>query len=355
MSAETATSSQSIKYVNCKIKKGLPVTIFLIGGLVSLSVFALISGRYHISLADMITTLYRGIFHNGTDVDSTMHLVIYKIRFPRIMASILVGAALSASGTCYQTIFRNPMVEPSLLGVSFGASFGAALAILFSFNIAMIQITAFFFGLLAVGITILLSSSVSKNGDNTLTLILCGIMTSALFSAFLSLVKYVADPESKLPAITYWLMGSLASINMADLKFAAIFFTAGTIPMFLLRWQINTMAFGEDEARSMGINTGLIKIIVIVSATMMTASSVSISGKIDWIGLLLPHLARLIVGPSFSVLLPVSVSLGALFLLLVDTFSRLTFSIEIPIGILTAIIGAPFFISLLFRTKRGWL
>jgi iron complex transport system permease protein len=247
------------------------------------------------------------------------------------------------------------MVEPSLLGVSFGASFGAALAILFSFNIAMIQVTAFAFGLLAVAITILLSSSVSKNGDTTLTLILCGIMTSALFSAFLSLAKYVADPDSKLPAITYWLMGSLASINIADLKFAAIFFTAGLIPMFLLRWQINTMAFGEDEARSMGINTSLIKTIVIVSATMMTASAVSISGKVDWIGLLLPHLARLIVGPSFSVLLPVSVVLGALFLLLVDTFSRLTFSIEIPIGILTAIIGAPFFISLLFRAKRGWL
>ncbi|HEX2958234.1 MAG TPA: iron ABC transporter permease [Chitinispirillaceae bacterium] len=355
MSVDTTTSTQMLKYISSKNKKGLPAMLLLIGGLISLSILAIVSGRYHISLPDLFATLYSGIIHNGADVDSTLYLVIYKIRFPRILASILVGAALSASGTCYQTIFRNPMVEPSLLGVSFGASFGAAIAILFSFNIAMIQITAFSFGLLAVGVTLLLSSSVSKNGDNTLTLILCGIMTSALFSAFLSLTKYVADPDSKLPAITYWLMGSLASINMSDLKFAAIFFTAGIIPMFLLRWQINTMAFGEDEARTMGINTRLIKIIVIVSATMMTASAVSISGKVDWIGLLLPHLARLIVGPSFSVLLPVSVLLGALFLLLVDTFSRLTFSIEIPIGILTAIIGAPFFISLLFRAKRGWL
>lgn len=355
MSGNTAASTQMFKYTSSKKKKTLPVILILLGSLILLSIFALISGRYHIALHDLFTIFYNDIFHNGADVNSTQHLVLYKIRFPRILASILVGAALSASGTCYQTIFRNPMVEPSLLGVSFGASFGAAIAILLSFNIAMIQVTAFCFGLVAVGITMFLSSMVSKNGDNTLTLILCGIMTSALFSAFLSLVKYVADPDSKLPAITYWLMGSLASINMADLKFAAIFFTAGLIPMFLFRWQINTMAFGEDEARSMGINTGLIKTIVIVSATMMTASAISISGKVDWIGLILPHLARLIVGPSFSLLLPVSVLLGALFLLLVDTFSRLTFSIEIPIGILTALIGAPFFISLLFRAKRGWL
>lgn len=355
MGDNTTTSTQTLKIITGKNTRGMPVTLFLIGGLILLSVFALISGRYHIKLGDLFITLYKGIFHDGTDIDSTLKLVIFKIRLPRILASMLVGAALSASGTCYQSIFRNPMVEPSLLGVSFGASFGAALAILLSFNVAMIQITAFCFGLLAVGITMLLSSSVSKNGDNTLTLILCGIMTSALFSAFLSLTKYVADPDSKLPAITYWLMGSLASINMADFKFAAIFFVVGIIPMFLFRWQINTMTFGEDEARSMGINTRLIKLTVIVSATMMTASAVSISGKIDWIGLLLPHLARLIVGPSFSVLLPVSVVLGALFLLLVDTFSRLAFSIEIPIGILTAIIGAPFFVSLLFRAKRGWL
>jgi iron complex transport system permease protein len=318
-------------------------------------IIALVCGRYPIGFHDLFTTLWQNSIGKGIEKESANHLVLFNVRMPRMLAAIIVGAALSGSGACYQVIFRNPMVEPSLLGVTAGSAFGAAIGILFSFGIAMIQGTAFAFGLIAVFVTVTLSSLVNRNGDKTLTLVLCGIVTGTLFAAFLSLAKYVADPYSKLPAITYWLMGSLASINMADIRFASLCCLTGLIPLMFLRWRINAMAFGDEEAKTLGINTSVIRAIVIVSSTLMTASAVSISGMIGWIGLVIPHLARMLVGPSFNILLPTSVLLGALFLLFVDTIARIAFPIEIPLGILTAIIGAPFFIVLLARGKRGWL
>jgi len=316
---------------------------------------ALLVGRYPIGLHDMISVVLLHFSDPGKAANSPLHLVLFNVRLPRMCAAVVVGASLSASGACYQGLFRNPMVEPSLLGVTQGAAFGAALAILLSSSMALIQISAFSFGLGAVLVTVALSSIVNKNSSQTLSLILCGIVTGTLFTAFLSLAKYVADPYSKLPAITYWLMGSLASVNMQDVRIAALSALAGLTPLLLLRWRINTLAFGDEEAKALGINTTILRAIVIAASTLMTASAVSISGMIGWIGLVVPHLARMLVGPSFAVLLPTSVLLGALFLLTVDTIGRIVFPVEIPLGIVTAIIGAPFFVLLLARGKRGWL
>lgn len=336
-------------------RNGAPVICLLAIGTAVMCIVALIAGRYPITLHNLFAILLQSIFSPGVADDGAAHLVLFNVRLPRMLAAILVGAALSGSGACYQGIFRNPMVEPSLLGVTAGAAFGAALAILLSFSIALIQLTAFLFGLFAVLITAALSSFVNRDGDRTLTLILCGIVTGTLFSALLSLAKYTADPYSKLPAITYWLMGSLSSINMNDLRFAALSATAGFVPLVLLRWRINTMTFGEDEAKTLGVNVSVIRAIAVASSTLMTASSVSISGMVGWIGLMIPHLARMLVGPSFTILLPASILLGSLFLLIVDTIARIAFPIEIPLGILTSVIGAPFFVLLLARGKRGWI
>jgi iron complex transport system permease protein len=316
---------------------------------------ALLVGRYHIGFHDMVSMFWRHFTAPSEVSDSPLHLVLFKVRLPRVCAAVIVGAALSASGACYQGIFRNPMVEPSLLGVTQGAAFGAALAILFSAGVAFIQVNAFLFGLGAVLATVALSSLVDRQGEKTLTLILCGIVTGTLFAAFLSLAKYVADPYSKLPAITYWLMGSLSSVTMGDVRIAAISVASGLIPLLLLRWRINMLAFGDEEAKALGVNTTMLRGAAIAASTLMTAAAVSISGMIGWIGLVVPHLARMIVGPSFAVLLPTSVLLGAIFLLVVDTVARIVFPVEIPLGIVTAIIGAPFFVLLLARGKRGWV
>jgi iron complex transport system permease protein len=334
--------------------KNRAVILTLSLSLLSMVIISATVGRYPISIHELFIAL-RNLFGSSGTHDSTIHLVLFNVRLPRMCAGIIVGAALSSAGACYQGIFRNPMVEPSLLGVTAGSAFGAGLAFLLSASIAMIQLSAFVFGLISVLITITLSSIVNKHGDKTLSLILCGIVTGTLFSAFLTLAKYVADPYSKLPEIIYWLMGSLASINMTDIYVATIFIIMGLVPLILLRWHINVLSFGDEEAKSLGINSSAIRFVVIISSTLITASAVSISGMIGWIGLVIPHLARMIVGPSFTILLPTSILLGAFFLLFVDTIARVAFPIEIPLGILTAIIGAPFFILLLSRGKRGWI
>ena len=330
------------------------VVVGLLVALGVMLVIALVSGRYPIRLGDLADLLWRAVTAPGSLTHNAGETVLFRVRLPRLCAALMVGAALSGSGACYQAIFRNPMVDPSLLGVSAGAALGAALGILFSVGVVGIQLLAFGSGLAAVGLTLLLSWLVSRQGENTLTLVLCGIVTGTLFSATLSLVKYLADPYSKLPAITYWLMGSLAAVNPADARGAALATLVGTIPLVLLRWRINVLSFGDEEARAMGVNTRLIRGLVIAASTLMTATAVSMSGMIGWVGLVVPHLARMLVGPSFAVLLPVSILMGALFLLTVDTVSRVAFAVEIPLGILTAIIGAPFFIYLLVRGRRGW-
>ncbi len=276
---------------------------------------------------------------------SAQQAVVVNIRLPRILAAVLIGAALSVAGASYQGMFRNPMVSPDLLGASTGAGFGAALAILLGFSYTGITLSSFVFGLLAVLLAYLVSKA--SRIQTTLAMVLAGVMVSSLFSAGTGFVKLVADTESQLPAITYWLMGSLSSIKAKDLTFAVIPILLGLVPIILLRWRINLLTVSEAEARSMGIETGKLRLVVIICATLMTSAAISISGMIGWVGLAVPHFCRLIFGQDYRRLVPSSAIMGALFLLLTDNVARTVASSEIPLGILTAFIGAPVFMYLI--------
>ena len=309
-------------------------------------------GRYPISPVDVIKTVLSPIFPQLT-VSSTVSTIVWQVRLPRILAAILVGASLSMAGAAFQGVFKNPLVSSDLLGVSNGAGFGAALAILFSGSSVIIQIFAFLFGIISVSITYLISRAYKSGG--ILILVLSGVAISAFFNSLISGVKFIADPDDKLPEIVYWLMGSLASVTMDEIIMILIPLLIGFIILFLLRWQMNILAMGDEEAQSLGLNPSRIRLIIIVGCTLLTSAAVSISGIIGWIGMIIPHMARMIVGPDNKILLLASLSLGASFLLLIDNISRVAISIEIPIGILTAIIGVPIFLYLLRRGYSDWL
>ncbi len=327
--------------------------IFITGSFLALIILSLTSlslGRYPISLIDILKALF-----TDQSIDPNLTIILFKIRLPRILGAIIVGGALSLSGAAYQGMFRNPMVSPDILGVSSGAGFGAALAILLSWPVVIIQTMSFAGGIGAVLIAVTISKWLGKFHDRILILVLAGIVISSLFGAMLSMLKYVADPDEKLPAITYWLMGSLSSIKMSDLQIVVPIVLTGIIPLLLISWRINILSFGEDEARSMGLNTAKLRGLVIVCASLVTACTISISGIIGWVGLIIPHLTRMIVGPNHKTLLLSSFLLGGIFLLFVDNIARTAISIEIPIGIITSVIGAPLFIYFLKRsTQKSW-
>jgi iron complex transport system permease protein len=277
----------------------------------------------------------------------TEEIVVLNIRLPRILAAGLIGAGLSVAGAAYQGIFRNPMVSPDLLGASNGAGFGAALAILLGAGYFIITLSSFVFGLVAV----FLSFSISKASRirSTMAMVLSGIVVRSLFQSGTSFIKLIADTESQLPAITYWLMGSLVSIKPKDILFASGPIIFGLITIFLLRWRINILTVSEAEARSLGVHTGRLRFIIIISATLITAAAVSISGMIGWVGLVIPHFCRIIFGQNYKRLIPTSALMGASYLIFVDNMARTLVTSEIPIGILTAFIGAPVFIYLIIR------
>ncbi len=308
-------------------------------------------GRYPISPVDVVKTILCPIFPQ-LSVSSTLNTIVWQIRLPRILAALLVGASLSMAGTAFQGIFKNPLVSSDLLGVSNGAGFGAALAILLNGSGAVIQIFAFIFGIISVSITYLISRAYKAGG--ILILVLSGVAISAFFNSLISAIKFVADPEDKLPEIVYWLMGSLASVTMDQIIMIIIPLFIGFIILYLLRWQMNILAMGDEEAQSLGLNPTRVRLIIIAACTLLTSAAVSISGIIGWIGMIIPHMARMVVGPDNRILLPASISLGASFLLLIDNISRVVISIEIPIGILTAIIGVPIFLYLLRRGYSEW-
>ena len=328
--------------------------VLLAGILLFLVVTALVAGRYPISIHDVWKTLMGRLLGIEISVPSTVQTVIFNLRVPRILAAILIGFALSVSGAAYQGIFRNPLVSPDILGVSAGAGFGATVAILNSWGSMGIIVSAFICGLLAVWLTYFIGNKIKDTGEITLILVLGGILVGTVFSSLISLLKTVADPYEKLPAITYWLMGSLNSIKMPEVYLVLPFILLSIIPLWLFRWQLNLLAFGDEEAKSLGVNTDNLRFIVIVCATLLTASAVSISGMIGWVGLVIPHFARAITGPNYQTLIPVSILIGGSFLLAVDTIARSLLSMEIPLGILTSLIGAPFFVYLLSRSRRGW-
>jgi iron complex transport system permease protein len=303
-------------------------------------------GSYSLSLHDWWRVL-RAPSESGTP-----GIVLLQIRLPRLLACLLVGSGLALAGSSYQGLFNNPMVSPDILGASAGAGFGAAVGILLGFDFAAIQALSFAGGLIAVLLAWVLAAGLCRRGDPVLMLVLVGILIGSMFTALISLTKYLADPYNKLPVITFWLLGSFASITPKDVRLAGIPIVLGCIPLLLLRWRLNVLCMGEQEARTLGVNTRTLRFIVIVCATLITAASVSICGMVGWIGLVVPHLARMVVGPNHKILLPTAAIMGGCFLLLVDDVARTAGALEIPVGILTALIGAPFFLFLLMRERR---
>ena len=308
-------------------------------------------GRYAVSAGDVVKILFSRFFPLDITLDNNMRIAVLNVRLPRILLACLVGCCLSAAGTAYQSVFQNPMAAPDILGASSGACFGAALGILIGQSKTGITIFAFLFSLLTVALVYIIGSR--TRGNPVISILLAGIMISSLFSAGTSYIKLVADPASQLPEITYWLMGSLSGARMNDVKFVIVPMLVGLVPLFLLRWRINILTLGEEEATAIGVNTRYLRLGTVLCATVLTAASVSVSGMIGWVGLVIPHLCRRLVGNNCRYLIPASMIGGALFLLLVDTISRNLLSVEIPIGILTAFVGAPFFIWLMMRKESG--
>ncbi|MDO4626406.1 MAG: iron ABC transporter permease [Pasteurellaceae bacterium] len=313
--------------------------------LLGLGIMSLSLGRYFIPLNDVIASIF------GKNTNDVQNNIIFNLRLTRVISAMLVGAALAVAGTVYQGVFRNPLVSPDLLGVSSGACVGASIAILFSLNIFAIQITAFIGGILAVLCTMLLPKLIQK--DSTIILVLSGIIVSGFMLACLGLLKYLADPETQLAEIVYWQLGSLAKSDYKNLLILAPIMLITILLLFLLRWRINLLSLGENEARLVGVNVTLERNLFVVCATLLTASAVCLSGTIGWVGLIIPHLARLFIGDDNVRSLPISMLIGAIFMLIVDTLSRNIYVQEIPLGILTGFIGAPFFAYVLTKQKVG--
>lgn len=304
-------------------------------------------GRYAISFSELLGILRQQFLQGEVYWSDIQQSLLLYHRLPRVLAACLVGGCLATAGASYQSVFQNPMAAPDILGASSGAALGAALAIFFDLGNTGIILLAFFFSLATVTAVILIAGL--TKGKRTLSLVLSGIMMSSLVSSCTSFIKLVADPEDQLPAITYWLMGSLNGIAPDDLFFALFPMLAGLVPLLVLRWRINLLTLGDQEALALGVNAHRLRILVILCSTLITAASVSISGMIGWVGLVIPHLARRITGSDYRYLLPASTLLGAVFLLWVDNISRNLLATEIPIGILSSFLGAPFFLYLITR------
>ena len=325
----------------------LIVSLFVI--MLLIIIISMNTGKFSISperLFDTITKVVHGAPINLQDNDVN---VFWEIRLPRILAALFVGAALSLAGIAYQGLFLNPMVSPDILGGSAGAGFGAAIAILLSGNIFVMEISGFILSVIAVSISYLLYVTIDKRKNTVLILVLTGIIVQSIFVALTTIIKYIANPEDKLPAITFWLLGGLNTISWTEVIMMGTVLVICSIPLFLIRYRINTLSFGSEEAQSMGVNIKMLRLIILVCATLLTAASVSVSGMVGWVGLVIPHISRFIAGTDYRKSIPVSFLIGAVFLLLMDDIARSLLTIEIPLGILTAIIGAPFFIFLLLR------
>lgn len=332
-------------------RHSLPVWLLLLPGLLAIILLALATGQYSLAPGLVIKALLAPLV-KWADLPTEASVVVWNLRLPRIGAGLLVGGALAAAGTAYQGMFRNPLVSPDILGVSAGAGLGASLAILLGLSLPMVQLLAFGGGLVAVG-TVYWVSGLVRRHDPVLVLVLAGVAVGTLFGAGISLIKVLADPSVQLPSITFWLLGGLNGVNKEDLLLALPLVLLGLLPMMLLSWRINLLALADDEAAALGVDVQRLRRILIVAATLMTAAAVSIAGIVGWVGLVIPHVARLLVGAEFSRLLPTSLVLGAGFLVVADTLARSVAAIELPLGILTALVGAPAFIWLLARSGRG--
>lgn len=332
-------------------RAGIVLAVFAVLGI---AVFAasLCLGRYEFSLGAVLSLLQGGADADTAREAQTSLSVLLEMRLPRVLAAACIGAMLATAGCAYQGLFRNPMVSPDILGASAGAGFGASLAILLSLGGFGIQVVAFAFGALAVGISYTLSQRVARGLSRVLVLVLCGMVTQQLFTAFTSAVKFVADPNSQLPEITFWLMGGLANVKVTSLPWLLAPLAIGLAILFAMRWKLNVMTMGDEEAAALGVDVGRVRLAVIAAATLVTSSAVSVAGMVGWVGLIIPHLARFLVGPDHRVLIPASFLMGGTFLMLVDDVCRVAYTTEIPISILTAVIGAPLFVYLIGKQAR---
>jgi iron complex transport system permease protein len=321
--------------------------------LLCLMTASLVIGAYPVGARELISLILNKLFDAAPALPPIAETVLLEVRLPRVLGAVLVGAALAAAGAAYQGMFRNPLVSPDILGVSAGAGLGAALGIFLALPAIAMQALAFACGLATVFLVYAIAAA-ARGNDPILILVLAGVVMGTLAGAVLSLLKILADPSDQLPAITFWLLGSLASLKPADLKTALPAVLLGLAPLYLLRWRMNLMSLEDEEGRALGADTGRLRIVFIAAATLMTAAAVSISGVVGWVGLIMPHVARMLVGPNFERLLPASMLLGAVYLLLVDDLARTMSTTEVPLGILTAFLGAPFFLCLLISGRRVW-
>ncbi len=326
--------------------------VLLVAGLVLLVIVSFGLGRYAVSPYTVLRILIGQIFDTATTWLPTDESVVLKVRLPRVLGALLVGAALAAAGSAYQTTFRNPLVSPDILGVSAAAGFGGSLALLLHLPTAVLQLMAFGFGLLAALLSLLIGRVVG--GGSIVVLVLGGIVVAAMFNALIAVTQYLANPETTLPEITFWLLGGLGRVSLGGLVVPGVIVAVCLVALYAVRWQLTVLAAGEDEARALGVDRRLIWAVVIGASTLMTATVVSIAGIVGWVGLVVPHLARALSGPSFARLLPMATLIGAGYLLLVDDLARSASTMELPLGVLAALIGAPFFVALLTRARQQW-
>ncbi|MCL2534684.1 MAG: iron ABC transporter permease [Nocardiaceae bacterium] len=341
---ETAAEQPTRRSSRILVPAVLTVGIVAVG-LISLSV-----GRYTVPVNEVARILINEVVslpRTWTDAESN---VVLGVRLPRVLLGMLVGGGLALGGAALQAAFRNPLVSPQILGVSSGASFGGVLALMLGLGSTFLVGGAFLFGLAALGMVLLIGRT--RSGGAILMIVLGGVVTSAFFSALVSFITYVADPYSTLPSIVFWLMGSLATADMAKVLIAAVPILAGSAVIIGLRWRINILSLGDDDAASLGVNPGRLRAVLLTMVALMTAGAVAVSGVIGWVGLVVPHIARLWVGPDHRISMPTTFVLGAAYLTIIDTLSRTVSSGEIPLGILTAIIGAPVFVLLLRNSRR---
>ncbi len=311
-----------------------------------LIVGSLTVGFYHISIKEVLNLIFLG----KDSVSNEVSIIITRIRIPRILAAYTIGSGLSIAGASYQGMFKNPLVSPDILGVSTGAGLGAALALTLQQSDFMVQVYAFTFGIIVVSLAYFIGSRAKYNHD--VSLILAGSMLGALASSLITLLKYLADPNDTLPAITFWLMGSLSKVTIDSVLFSSIPIIIGCLVIYLLRWRLNILTLGDEEALTMGIDPKATRFIAVASATVISASAVCLGGLIGWIGLMIPHISRGLVGADYRRMFPINILIGGLFLLLMDNLARSLYSMEIPLGVLTAIMGAPFFIILILKRVR---
>jgi iron complex transport system permease protein len=330
----------------------VPAYLFALLGIVAIFMAAFAFGKYPISIVDLLRSIFARLTGADAELPEAIEIVIWNIRLPRIVAGMLIGAALAAAGAAYQNMFRNPLVSPDILGVSAGAGFGATIGIFFGLPLTVIQVLAFVCGLAAVGVVYGVSGLVRRH-DPVLVLVLAGIAVGTLLNAGVSLLKILSDPHSQqLSNIVFWLLGSLNGVNSRDLASAVPLVLIGLVPMILLRWRVNLLSLPDEEAAALGIEVARLRMVLIIAATLVTATVVSIAGIVGWVGLVVPHAARFLVGPNFSRLLPASLLLGAGFVVGTDILARTLVVIELPLGIVTAMVGAPFFLYLLAHTGK---